>query len=218
MIDKFEISAMVKFFSIHCLIITLGLFSHIPAGFAATRVLILGDSISASYGMKQKEGWVTLLQSRFDADKKDITLVNASISGETTAGGLARFDLILERSKPDVVLIELGGNDGMRGFPVKTTQLNLLQIIQKSQAKKHLTSIMQIKIPPNFGPRYTKMFEAMYPKLSKQNQIALLPFFMDIISIDPKLIQADGLHPTKAAQPIIRDFMYKQILRLVEGG
>lgn len=165
--------------------------------------------------MKQKEGWVTLLQSRFDADKKDIELVNASISGETTAGGLARFDKILASTKPDVVIIELGGNDGMRGFPVKKTQKNLLQIIEKSQATAQLTAIMQIRIPPNFGPRYSKMFEGMYPKLSEQTNIPLLPFFMDIISVKPELIQADGLHPTKSAQPIIRDFMYDEILQLL---
>lgn len=200
----------------YCLLIILGLFSHIPAGFAATRLLILGDSISASYGMKQNEGWVSLLQTRFDEEKIDIKLINASISGETTAGGLARFDKVLANSKPDMVMIELGGNDGLRGFPVKKTKQNLLHIIQKSQQKNLSTALMQISVPPNLGPRYRTMFEKIYPTLAEQHQIPLLPFFMKVVSIKPELIQSDGLHPTKAAQPIIRDFMYKEIVQWVD--
>lgn len=225
MIDRLDISAMftarfaaiVRVLPICCLII-LGVFSHIPSSFAATRVLILGDSISASYGMKQNEGWVTLLQNRFNSEKKDIELLNASISGETTGGGLARIDTILERQKPDIVLIELGGNDGLRGFPVKKTKQNLLQMIEKSQAKSQLTALMQIRVPPNLGPRYSKMFTSIYPKLASQYNIPLVPFFMDIISVNPELIQPDGLHPTKSAQPIIRDFMYTEIVKLVDDG
>ncbi|MFT4927837.1 MAG: acyl-CoA thioesterase-1 [Phenylobacterium sp.] len=210
---------------IHLLMI-LGLLSHIPSSFAAkpltkpampaTKVLILGDSISASYGMKQKEGWVTLLQNRFIEEKINITLLNASISGETTAGGLARFDTILERQKPDLVLIELGGNDGLRGFPLKKTKQNLLQIIEKSLAQKHFTALMQIRVPPNLGPRYSKMFSDIYPTLTKQTNITLVPFLMDTIAVKPELIQADGLHPTKAAQPLIRDLMHSEIVKLVE--
>lgn len=165
--------------------------------------------------MKKHEGWVALLQTRFDQEKIDIKLLNASISGETTAGGLARLDLILQRQKPDVVLIELGGNDGMRGFPIKKTKQNLLQMIEMSKQENRLTAIMQVRVPPNIGPRYSKMFTEMYPKLAKDNNIPLLPFFMDIISIKPELIQSDGLHPTKEAQPLIRDYMYTQLLGLV---
>jgi acyl-CoA thioesterase-1 len=193
----------------------LGLFSVIPTSIADTRILILGDSLSASYGMKQKEGWVSMVQTRFDKRKADIKLLNASISGETTAGGLARFDKVLANHKPDVVIVELGGNDGLRGFPVKKAKQNLLQIIEKSKQKNILTALIQIRIPPNFGPRYTKMFEGMYPKISEQTNVPLMPFFMDQVAVKSELMLPDGIHPNKKAMPIIADFMEKEILKII---
>lgn len=215
MIFKFDISAIFKGFFFRCLIITLGLLSLIPSSFADTRILILGDSLSASYGMKQNEGWVSLLQQRFDKRKEGIKLLNASISGETTAGGLARFDKILANQKPDVVLIELGGNDGLRGFPVKKAKQNLLQIIEKSRQNNVTPALMQIRIPPNFGRRYTQMFEGIYPKIAESTKTTLVPFFMEVVSIKPELVMGDGIHPNRQAMPIIRDFMDKEILKLV---
>ena len=165
--------------------------------------------------MQQKDGWVSLLQQLYDQRKEGIILINASISGETTAGGLARLDKILDTQKPDVVLIELGGNDGLRGFPPKKAKQNLLQIIEKAKAKDILPALMQIRIPPNFGKRYTQMFEGIYPKLAEQTNVALVPFFMEIVVAKSGMILADGIHPNKKAMPIIRDFMDKEILKLV---
>lgn len=184
--------------------------------FAQTRILILGDSLSASYQMKQTDGWVHRLQQRFDKQNQNIKLINASISGETTAGALARIDKILQSQKPHMLLIELGGNDGLRGFPVKKAKQNLLQIIEKAKNQGITPAIMQIRIPPNFGPRYTKMFESMYIKIEKEAKVTLLPFFMDHIAIHPELIMSDGLHPNVKAMPKITDIMEKEILKWVE--
>lgn len=201
---------------IYCLLFGL-LFINSNA-FAQTRILILGDSLSASYQMKQSEGWVHRLQQRFNSQNKPIKLINASISGETTAGGLARLDKILQSQNPHMLLVELGGNDGLRGFPVKKAKQNLLQIIQKARAQDVIPAIMQVRIPPNFGPRYTKMFEGIYPVIAKEQKIPLVPFFMDQIAIHPELIMADGLHPNVKAMPQITDIMEKEILKLVENA
>lgn len=157
-----------------------------------------------------------MLQNTYNERKTDIKLINASITGETTANALARFDKILANQKPDMVIIELGGNDGLRGFPLKKTKQNLLQIIDKAEKQNVIPVLMQIRIPPNFGPRYTKMFTQMYQDIAQETDTKLMPFFMEIISIDPKLIQADGLHPAKEAMPLIRDFMDKEIKKLLD--
>lgn len=185
----------------------MGLLCTIASSYANTRILIVGDSLSASYAMQPNEGWVSQLQDTFDQRQQPISLINASISGETTAGGLARLDKLLITHQPDVVLIELGGNDGLRGFPVNKAKQNLLQMIKKIQAQSRLPLLMQIRIPPNYGPRYTQMFEAIYPDLAKQLQVTLLPFFMDHIATDSRYMLSDGIHPNKSAMPIIAKLM-----------
>lgn len=179
---------------------------------ANTRILILGDSLSASYSMKQSEGWVSQLQNTYNSRKEDITLINASISGETTAGGLARLERLLDKQKPDAVLIELGGNDGLRGFPVKKAKQNLLQMIKLARDKEIKPLLMQIRIPPNYGPRYTKMFEGIYAKIATEQKVNLLPFFMEPIAVDHQLMLPDGIHPNKKAMPKITKFMDKVLL------
>ena len=166
--------------------------------------------------MQQNEGWVALLQNTFNNRKQDITLINASISGETTAGGLARLDKLLDKQNPDVVLIELGGNDGLRGFPVKKAKQNLLQMIEKVRAKKVVPLLMQIRIPPNYGPRYTKMFEGIYPKIAEQQKVTLVPFFMEEIGVKPELMLPDGIHPNKKAMPQITKFMDKALTKALD--
>lgn len=165
--------------------------------------------------MQQNEGWVAMLQNTFDQRKEGIKLINASISGETTAGGLARLDKILKQQKPDVVLIELGGNDGLRGFPVKKAKQNLLQIIQKSKQQNVIPALMQVRIPPNYGARYTKMFEGIYAKIATAEQVALVPFFMEDIAIDRSLMLPDGIHPNQKAMPLISKFMDKEMIKLI---
>ena len=178
---------------------------------AENTILILGDSLSAAYGLQQEQGWVKLLQDKYNDEQADIALVNASISGETSGGALRRLDALLTQYQPTHVLIELGANDGLRGFPVKKMQANLTALIQKSQAANAMTALMEIYIPPNYGPRYSKMFTDSFSQISEETDTHLLNFFMLNIADKPELMQNDGLHPNKKAQPLIRDEMYDSI-------
>lgn len=178
---------------------------------ADNTILILGDSLSAAYGLQQEQGWVKLLQDKYNDEQADIALVNASISGETSGGALRRLDALLTQYQPTHVLIELGANDGLRGFPVKKMQANLTALIQKSKAANAMTALMEIYIPPNYGPRYSKMFTDSFSQISEETDTHLLNFFMLNIADKPELMQNDGLHPNKKAQPLIRDEMYDSI-------
>ena len=178
---------------------------------ADNTILILGDSLSAAYGLQQEEGWVKLLQDKYDDEQADIELINASISGETSGGALRRLDALLEQYEPTHVLIELGANDGLRGFPVKKMQTNLTSLIQKSQAANAMTALMEIYIPPNYGPRYSKMFTDTFSRVSEETNAHLMNFFMLNIAGQPELMQNDNLHPNKKAQLLIRDEMYDSI-------
>lgn len=178
-------------------------------------ILLLGDSLSASYGMKQNKGWVYLLNQQLAQQNSQYTITNASISGETTSGGLSRIPGILSKKKFDYLLIELGGNDGLRGFPPKLIKNNLLQIIKLAQAKNIPVSIMSIRIPPNYGPRYNKMFTDVFVEVAQETNIPLMPFFMESIAVIPKLMQADGIHPNVEAQSLIVDIMTKEFNQLM---
>ncbi|WP_338364639.1 arylesterase [uncultured Pseudoalteromonas sp.] len=178
---------------------------------ADNTILILGDSLSAAYGLKQEQGWVKLLQDKYDAEQRNIELINASISGETTGGALRRLDALLEQYQPSHVLIELGANDGLRGFPVTKMQANLINLIEKSQAADAMVALMEIYIPPNYGPRYSKMFTDSFTQVSEKTNAHLLNFFMLNVADKPNLMQRDQLHPNKEAQPLIRDEMYDSI-------
>ncbi|MBB1386367.1 arylesterase [Pseudoalteromonas sp. SG45-5] len=178
---------------------------------ADNTILILGDSLSAAYGLQQEQGWVKLLQDKYDDEQADIELINASISGETSGGALRRLDALLEQYEPTHVLIELGANDGLRGFPVKKMQTNLTALIQKSQDANAMTALMEIYIPPNYGPRYSKMFTDTFSRVSEETNAHLMNFFMLNIAGQPELMQNDNLHPNKKAQLLIRDEMYDSI-------
>lgn len=164
----------------------------------AKTLLILGDSLSAGYGLPTEQAWPHLL----DVELNDWTLRNASISGETSQGALNRLPALLA-TKPDAVLVEIGANDGLRGYPVQRIRSNIQQIIDMAKKAEIKVILMQIRIPPNYGPRYTQQFEAIYPELATNNQVTLWPFFMEKVAVDSKLMQADGLHPNAMAQPII---------------
>ena len=168
----------------------------------AQKLLVLGDSLSAAYGLQTHQGWVHLLQ-----DKTHWQLINASISGETTAGGLARLPALLSEHKPDAVLIELGGNDGLRGFALNIIETNLSDMITLVKQHDATPVLMQIRIPPNYGPRYGQQFSKIYPQLAEKHQIRLWPFFMDEIAIDNDLMLGDGIHPNAKAQPKISEFV-----------
>ena len=180
-------------------LLLIGLFSH---NLVAEKLLILGDSLSAAYGMQQQQGWPHLLQQQTEWQ-----LINASISGETTAGGLARLPALLAQHQPDAVLIELGGNDGLRGFAIDTVKSNLSEIITLVQQHNAMPVLMQIRIPPNYGPRYGQQFSAIYPALAEKFEIRLWPFFMDNIAVNSDLMLPDGIHPNAEAQPLITKFV-----------
>lgn len=165
-------------------------------------ILIMGDSISAAYGMEEQHGWVNLLQMRLTEQKlTHISLANASISGETTGGGLRRLPELLSRHQPDIVIIELGANDGLRGFPPTVIAENLRQMISLSQETGAKVVLVGMKIPPNYGNRYTKAFAAVYPQLAKELTTALMPFFLINVFDGDAMMQSDGIHPSAKGQP-----------------
>ena len=175
----------------------------------AQKLLILGDSLSAAYGLQEHQGWPALL-----AADSPIELVNGSISGETTGGGLARLPALLKQHQPTWVLIELGGNDGLRGFDPQLIANNLQQMINLVKQHNAEPLLMQIRIPPNYGPRYGRQFSDLYPQLAKKHQITLWPFFMDDIAINNELMLPDGIHPNSQAQPLISEFVGKLLAAL----
>ncbi len=164
------------------------------------RLLVLGDSISAGYGMKPEQGWVTLLQDKLRQEGYDYQVINASISGETSQGGLTRLPALLNQHQPELVLIELGGNDGLRGLPLKLLQHNLSKMIQLTQQQQAQPVLLGIQLPPNYGRRYTQAFANIYPTLAEQYQIPVMPFILEGIGTDPDKMQSDGIHPTAKAQ------------------
>jgi acyl-CoA thioesterase-1 len=170
---------------------------------AAPTVLVFGDSLSAAYGIDAKAGWVSLLEQRLRAEGYGYRIVNASVSGETTTGGLSRLPRALRTHKPALVILELGANDGLRGLPLATSRANLDQMLRACKAAGAQVLLLGMKMPPNYGPRYTAGFEQAYRDLARTHRTALVPFFLDGVALNPRLIQPDGLHPTASAQPIL---------------
>lgn len=178
---------------------------------AQRTVLVFGDSLSAGYGMAAKQGWVALLGERLAARKPGWRVVNASVSGETTAGGASRIGKVLERTRPDVVVIELGANDGLRGLPLLQTRSNLAKMVRAAEAAGADVLLVGMRMPPNLGRAYTEGFEAGFRKVAKDEGVALLPFLLEPIAADPGAFQADDLHPTAAVQPKLRDHVWKAL-------
>jgi acyl-CoA thioesterase-1 len=172
-----------------------------------TKLLILGDSLSAAYGLKQEQGWVSLLQDAWQS--KEINIVNGAISGETTDGALARLPRLLEQHSPTHIFVELGGNDGLQGHPVNKLRGNLEKIIQLSQKSEVKVILQQMQIPTNYGKRYTQMFTDTYAQLAKKHSVIMLPFFLQNIALDKSLMLRDGIHPNAKAQIIIAKDMQK---------
>ena len=171
----------------------------------AQTLLVLGDSLSAGYQMQAEQSWPALLNEKWQQQGGEHRLINASISGETTQGGLARLPTLLAEHKPDWVLIELGANDGLRGFAPAITRANLTKMVELAKASQAKTVLTQIQLPRNYGARYLQQFEQIFPELAQANDLPLMPFFIDDIVLRPELMMNDGLHPTAAAQPQIRD-------------
>jgi len=182
--------------------------SGTTASVAPRTILVLGDSVSAGYGLTVGEGWVSLLQGRLKTQGYGYRVVNASVSGETTTGGLARLPRALSVHRPDIVIVELGGNDGLRALPLETSRANLEKIIQASKTAGAKVLLLGMKIPPNYGPRYSAGFEQLFKDLARQYKLPFEPFFLEKIALVPGMIQADGLHPTAKAQPIMLDTLW----------
>lgn len=179
---------------------------------SAKTIMIVGDSLSAGYGIQPQQGWVHLLQKRLEQQyPKQHKVVNASVSGETTSGALARLPKLLQTHRPDVVVIELGGNDGLRGQPPQMIQKNLANLILHSQKAKAKVVIFGMKMPPNYGSAYSKAFENNYKVVSQQYKVKLLPFFMEGIAGNKQLMQKDLIHPNAKAQPILLNNAYPYI-------
>lgn len=179
---------------------------------SAKTIMIVGDSLSAGYGLQPQQGWVQLLQKRLEQQyPKQHKVVNASVSGETTSGALARLPKLLQAHQPHVVVIELGGNDGLRGQPPQMIQKNLAQLIEKSQQAKAKVVVFGMKIPPNYGTAYSKAFESSYQTVSRQYRVKLLPFFMEGVAGNRSLMQNDQIHPNAKAQPALLNNAYPYI-------
>ena len=200
---------MMKNFT-HCLMFSM--ICLLPVSSFAKKIMILGDSLSAGYGLNPQQGWVTLLQQRLNQQHPKLhQVVNASVSGETTSGALVRLPKLLQIHKPDIVVIELGGNDGLRGQPPQMIQNNLAQMIQQSQKSNATVILLGMKIPPNYGVAYGKAFENNYTILSQRYKVKLHPFFMNNIAGNKSLMQKDLIHPNATAQKILLDNAYPLI-------
>jgi acyl-CoA thioesterase I len=183
-------------------------------------ILVFGDSLSAGYGLPVEKGWVNLLAGRLRSEGYGFQVVNASVSGETTTGGLARLRRALDTHHPAVLILELGANDGLRGLPLATTRANLEALLTLAAKPPRRTLLLGMRMPPNYGERYTTAFAALFPAAARRHHAALLSFFLDGVAGDPQFIQADGLHPNEQAQPLLLDNVWAGLQPLLrsKGG
>lgn len=184
-------------------------------GAVAGTLLVLGDSISAAFGLDTRQGWVSLLEQRLAGEGFAYRVVNASVSGDTSAGGLARLPTLLAEHRPDLLIVELGGNDGLRGQPPAQLQQNLAAIIQSARASGARVLLLGMQLPPNYGARYNALFSQVYADVAGAAQVPLVGFFLDGVGGVPALMQGDGIHPNAAAQPRLLDNLWPQLKPLL---
>ena len=175
------------------------------------KLLILGDSISAGFGIKESQNWTTLMKSSFSKEGKSLKIINSSISGDTTSGGLSRISRDLNTYEPDFVLVELGGNDALRGYPISRIKQNLLKIVSIISSNQSIPIIMQIKIPPNYGKKYIDAFENIYSEVASETNAKLISFMLENVALSDDLMQPDGIHPNINAQPLISKQVKEEI-------
>ena len=187
-----------------------------PAIAANPKILIYGDSLSAAYGIPQQQGWAALLKKKLAQEKLTYEVINASISGETTDGGLTRLAGTIRQIKPTIIILELGANDGLRGLPIKNMRDNLSAMIQLCKKSGIRVLLLGMKIPPNYGVQYTEAFSQTYMQLGKQHHVALVPFMLESVAARPDLIQTDGLHPNALGQPIILENIWPELQKLLK--
>jgi acyl-CoA thioesterase-1 len=215
----YKCSGFFGMMRILCVAALIGLASSTSNAYSASKtILVLGDSLSAEYGLTHGTGWVPLLGQRLEKQKIDFELTNASVSGETTSGGRERLDELLEKYRPAVVILELGANDGLRGLSLKSAEANLRDMIRASQKAHAKVLLLGMRMPPNYGGEYTRQFSSMYPDLAKETRCTLLPFFLEPMAHKQDLFQADGLHPTEEAQPLLADAVWIKLKPLLANG
>ena len=197
------------------LMLGLGLGGLSPAA-ESPAILVFGDSISAGYGLSRvEEGWVAMLQTKLKAEGYGYQVVNASVSGETTAGGLARLPRALQSHHPQVVVIELGGNDGLRALPIDQMRANLGEMIDDAAASGARVLLLGMRIPPNYGPEYADKFRASFTDIARQKKVAVVPFLLDNVALSPELVQADGIHPNELGQPKLLNNVWPELKPLL---
>lgn len=187
----------------------------VPAQAQARTILVVGDSLSAAFGMDTRAGWVALLEQRLVREKLDYTVVNASISGDITANGLARLPRLLARHQPAIVIVELGGNDGLRGLSLEQMKHNLTAMIGKARTRGARVLLVGIELPPNYGRRYTERFREVYRQIAREQNVPLVPFLLAGVGTDRTLMQADGIHPTPEVQPRMLDNLWPSLRPLL---
>ena len=179
-------------------------------------ILVFGDSLSAAYGIRSEQGWVPLLVQRLHAQGYGYQVVNASVSGETSSRGLERLPRALELHAPEIVILELGSNDGLRGLPVSALHENLARMVQLAQAAGARVLLVGIRIPPNYGSRYTEEFARVFPEVAQQYHLPLVPFLLEKVALNPALMQEDGMHPNAAGEPLILDTLWPYLKPLLK--
>lgn len=189
-----------------------------PIAAAETVVMVLGDSLSAAYGIDREAGWVALLAERLHRQGYAARVVNASITGNTTRAGLARLPAALKRYHPDILIVELGGNDGLRGIPLQETRRNLARIIEIAQGRGICVLLLGVRLPPNYGPVFTERFQAMYRHLAQRYDVPLVPRLLEGVATNPALMQPDGIHPTAAAQPLLLANVWPKLKPLLHSA
>jgi acyl-CoA thioesterase I len=195
-------------------ILLLAMLCVVPAvSNAQSTILVFGDSLSAGYGIPLEAAWATLLQTELKRTHPHYKVVNASVSGETTSGGVQRLPAALKEHHPGIVIIELGANDGLRGTPLKVTEKNLNELIQQAQAEKAKVLLLGMQLPPNYGIDYTRQFKMLYQKLAQHHRVALVPFLLEGIAADQ--FQADNLHPVAEAQPKILENVMQKLKQML---
>lgn len=182
----------------------------------ANIILVLGDSLSAGYGIGSQQGWVSLTDRALQQQGRNYRMVNASVTGDTTYNGLHRLPGLLSKYQPEIVIIELGGNDGLRGMPLRQVENNLSQMIQQSRQAGARVILAGMHIPPNYGKRYTEQFHGIYQKLADRHEVSRIPFLLDSVGDNPELMQADGIHPSAEAQPVIQKTVWKVLEPMLE--
>lgn len=194
------------------------LFLFLPAVLAGPSLLVVGDSLSAGYGVTTDQRWVTLLAKRLQAKCPSTQVINASVSGDTSGGGLSRLSPLLRQHRPEVVIIELGGNDGLRGINTRTMRGNLLGMVRAAQSEGARVLLLGVRLPSNYGPDFVNAFHQVYYDVAETSSVPLVPFFLEGVALDPELMQADGIHPNDRAQPRLLENIWPNLKSLMDDA